>query len=178
MREISTALASVLFFSIFVPSAYAQPQAKADLKNADGKSVGMATLREIKGGVLLTVEAKELSLGLHAIHIHEVGKCEEPQFTSAGGHFNPTKVKHGLKSPEGGHGGDMPNLYVTKEGIARYQTLNDRITLGSGDMSVFDADGSTLVIHAIADDDTTAPAGNAGERIACGVITKDMPRKK
>jgi superoxide dismutase, Cu-Zn family len=180
MRKNIAVAIFALIFCLFAAAAYAQApaQGRADLKDANGKSVGSATLREVKGGVLISVEASGLAPGLHAIHVHETGKCEWPKFASAGGHFNPAKAKHGLKSPEGAHSGDMPDLYATKEGAARYQVLSDRITLGSGESSVFDADGSAVVIHANADDHMSDPAGNAGDRIACGVITKAPSKKK
>lgn len=145
-------------------------QATADLKDKDGRIVGMATFDEVSDGVLVSVEVKGISPGLHAIHIHAVGKCEGPAFSSAGGHFNPAHKKHGLKNPDGPHAGDMPNMYVAKDGIGRFAVLNDNITLRPGKHSVLDADGSALVIHAGADDQVTDPEGNAGARVACGVI--------
>lgn len=145
-------------------------QASAELKDRDGRTVGMATFREVGDGVLVSVEVKGISPGLHAIHVHAAGKCEGPAFTSAGGHFNPEQKKHGLKSPKGPHAGDMPNMYVAKNGVGRFEVLNDHIALKSGSRSVFDSDGSALVIHAGVDDNVTDPAGNAGDRIACGVI--------
>ena len=146
-------------------------QAKADLKNKDGQVVGSATFREGPGGVVVNVDVKGLSAGLHAVHVHAVGKCEGPAFTSAGGHFNPAQRKHGLKSPDGPHAGDLPNMYVAKDGSGRFEALTDHISLKTGDpSSVFDSDGSALVIHAGVDDYATDPTGNAGDRAACGVI--------
>ncbi len=177
-RELNFAVMIALVCLLFLAvDAYAQNQARADLKNADGKGVGNATLRETKDGVLVTVQVKGLPPGLHALHVHAVGKCEGPKFTSAGGHFNPMNKKHGLKSPEGPHAGDLPDIYVTKDGMGRYEALTDAITLKPGDMSVFDSDGSAVVIHAQPDDNATDPAGNAGDRIACGVITKAAGKK-
>ena len=154
------------------PPPQSSNQAVADLKDKDGKIVGMATFREATGGVLVSVEVKGLTPGLHAIHVHAVGKCEGPGFTSAGGHFNPAQKQHGLKNPQGPHAGDMPNMYVAKDGVGRFEVLNDNISLGAGDRSLFDADGSALVIHAGVDDYVTDPAGNAGDRVACGVIVR------
>ena len=153
-------------------------QARAELKSAEGKNVGTASLRETKEGVLITINAKGLPQGLHAVHVHAVGKCEGPAFTSAGGHFNPTNKKHGLKNSEGPHAGDLPDMYVNKDGVGRYEVLMDGIRLDSGGTSVFDADGSAVVVHASPDDNTTDPAGNSGDRIACGVITKAAATKK
>lgn len=151
----------------------AQPpvQASAQLMDRTGKTVGTATFREAAGGVIVNVEVNGLSSGLHAVHVHAVGKCEGPAFTSAGGHFNPAQRKHGLKSPDGPHAGDLPNMYVAKDGSGRFEALTDHITLKTGDpSSVFDSDGSALVIHAGVDDYATDPTGNAGDRAACGVI--------
>jgi superoxide dismutase, Cu-Zn family len=164
-------LAGILFLLIHVASAYAQNHARADIKNAEGKSVGTASLRETKDGVLMTVNVKRLPEGLHAVHIHSVGKCEGPAFTSAGPHFNPMNKKHGLKNPAGPHAGDLPDIYVEKKGAGRYEVLLDSITLGSGEASIFDADGSAIIIHISADDNITDPTGNSGDHIACGVIT-------
>jgi len=122
--------------------------------------------------VLIVVRVRDLPPGLHAVHIHATGKCEAPQFTSAGGHFNPGNKKHGLRSGEGAHAGDLPNLYVARSGSGRFETLNDRITLSPGDNTVFDRDSSAIVIHAAGDDDVTDPTGNSGDRIACGVLVK------
>ena len=146
--------------------------ASAELKDKDGKTVGSAVLRDEPAGVVIEVQVKGLTPGLHAVHVHAVGKCEGPAFTTAGGHFNPTQKKHGLRSADGAHAGDLPNMYVAKDGSGRFEVLNDSITLKAGERSVFDADGSAIVIHAGPDDDMTDPAGNSGDRVACGVIAK------
>jgi Cu-Zn family superoxide dismutase len=174
MRLATGALAVAGLSLVIGCSAPPPPQmntlASADLKDKNGTSVGTATFREATGGVLVSVEVKGLTPGLHAVHVHAVGKCEGPAFTSAGGHFNPAQKKHGLRNPEGPHAGDMPNMYVAKDGTGRFEVLNDNISLKPGDRSVFDADGSALVIHAGVDDYVTDPTGNAGDRVACGVI--------
>src|SRR5213594_1312066 len=168
----------LLFLLIHTASAGAQNQARADLKDSAGKNIGSAVLSEHRDGVLITVNVKGLPQGLHAVHVHAVGKCEGPAFTSAGGHFNPLSKKHGLKNSEGPHAGDLPDMYVNKDGVGRYEVLMDNISLGSGETSIFYADGSAVVVHASPDDTTTDPAGNSGDRIACGVITKTAATKK
>ena len=145
-------------------------RASAQLKDKDGKVVGTAMLSERPGGVLIRVEAKGLTPGLHAVHVHAVGKCDGPAFTSAGGHFNPVGKKHGHKSAEGAHGGDLPNMLIAKDGAGRFEVLTDGFSLRAGPLSLFDADGSALVIHAGVDDYATDPTGNAGDRAACGLI--------
>jgi Cu-Zn family superoxide dismutase len=145
-------------------------RATAELKDGDGRVVGLATLRERSDGVLVRIEASGLKPGLHAVHVHAVGKCEGPSFSSAGGHFNPLGRKHGHKNVEGPHAGDVPNMLVAKDGSARFEVLTDGFTLRPGPLSLFDADGSALVIHVGVDDYVTDPTGNAGDRAACGVI--------
>jgi Cu-Zn family superoxide dismutase len=151
-------------------------QAIAELKDKDGKAVGTATFRESSGGVTVNVNVKGLTPGLHAVHVHAVGQCEAPAFTSAGGHFNPAQKKHGHKSPEGAHAGDLPNMLVAKDGTGRFEAFTDGMTLKSGATSVFDKDGSALVVHVGVDDYVTDPTGNAGDRAACGIITLTQSR--
>ena len=163
-------LAGILLLSLHTANAHAQGQGHADIKNAGGKTIGTASVRETKDGVLLVIDVRGLPEGLHAVHVHAVGKCEGPAFTSAGPHFNPLNKKHGLENAAGPHVGDLPDMYVEKNGIGRYEVLLDSITLGSGETSIFDADGSAIVIHVTADDNVSDPVGNSGDRIACGVI--------
>lgn len=161
------AAAGVVAFSF---AAQAQT-AKASLKDATGKDVGSVLLLQTPHGVLLKMSLKGVEPGEHAFHIHAVGKCEAP-FTSAGGHFNPASRKHGMEAAEGAHAGDMPNLYIPANGELRIDVANHMITLAKGQLnSVFDADGSSIIIHAGPDDYKTDPTGNAGDRIVCGVIT-------
>ena len=145
----------------------AQSGAKADIKNAQGQSIGSATMTETPHGVLLSVNLTAAPAGPHAFHIHGVGKCEAP-FTSAGGHLNPAGKKHGLKSVEGPHAGDLPNITVPTGGALTFEVLAAGVTMAS----VMDADGSAVVLHAGVDDYATDPAGAAGARIACGVVVK------
>lgn len=144
------------------------------MKDAKGMSVGSATISEPKAGkgVTIKLNLKGLPPGEHALHIHMTAKCEAPGFTTAGGHFNPAKKKHGLENPEGHHAGDMKNFTVTAKGTAKAIVMDADVTLGSGDNSVFTGGGTALMIHAKADDLKTDPTGNAGDRIACGTITK------
>jgi Cu-Zn family superoxide dismutase len=166
------ALLIIAVFSLVTGCSTVAPgsRATAELKDKDGKSVGRADFHEVSDGVLVRLEVKGLAPGLHAVHVHTVGKCEAPGFTSAGGHFNPGGKKHGLKSSDGAHAGDLPNMLIAKDGSGRFEALTDAITLKAGSNSVFDADGSALVIHVGVDDYMTDPTGNAGDRAACGLI--------
>jgi Cu-Zn family superoxide dismutase len=143
------------------------------LMDAKGQPVGTAKIADAnKGGVVIQLNVKGLPPGEHAAHVHQNAKCEGPAFTTAGGHFNPEMKHHGLDNPEGPHAGDMPNFMVTPKGTAKATLVDPRVNLGAGDHSVFTNGGTALVIHAKADDMKTDPAGNAGDRIACGTIAR------
>jgi superoxide dismutase, Cu-Zn family len=145
--------------------------ATVTLHDAQGQQVGTATLEEGVSGVRIDVDVTGLTAGTHAFHIHQTGECTAPEFSSAGGHFNPTNAQHGLENPQGPHAGDMQNFDVSDDGTADFAVDNDRVTLAAGTNSLLDTDGSALVIHASADDNVSDPSGNAGDRVACGVIT-------
>jgi Cu-Zn family superoxide dismutase len=160
--------AALLAVAVSMPVNSAE-MANAQLKDSSGKAVGDVDLMQTPSGVLIKLQIKGLTPGEHAFHVHAVGKCEAP-FESAGPHFNPANHKHGILSGEG-HAGDMPNLHVPQSGELSVEVVNSAISLEQGKLnSVFDNDGSSLVVHAKADDYKTDPAGNAGDRIACGVI--------
>lgn len=148
------------------PSA---PSARAEMRDSSGQLVGSAVFEQTPHGVLLSLQLSALPPGAHGLHIHSVGVCEPP-FASAGDHFAAAGRLHGFRSPAGPHAGDATNLDVNQGGSARADFMFPDVTLSPGPNSLFDADGSSLVVHANADDYTTDPSGNSGARIACGVI--------
>jgi Cu-Zn family superoxide dismutase len=143
-------------------------EASASLSNADGGNVGSVTLTETPNGTLVHAKLEGLPPGTHAIHVHAVGECEPP-FKSAGGHFDPEDNSHGFLSEDGMHAGDLPNIHVPNSGALEVEMLATEVAL---DDELFDDDGAAIVIHEKADDYKTDPAGDAGDRIACGVIER------
>jgi Cu-Zn family superoxide dismutase len=142
---------------------------EADLLGADGAPIGKVTLTQMARGVHIQADASGLPPGVHAFHIHAVGLCEPP-FTSAGGHYNPTDEEHGWNNPKGYHVGDLPNVRIQEDGVLAIEYFSDAVTLGEGNTTLFDADGSSIVIHEGPDDYHSDPAGHAGNRIACAVV--------
>jgi Cu-Zn family superoxide dismutase len=145
--------------------------AMAKLIDADKKQVGEAHLQQTPTGILIQLSLSHIAPGTHAFHIHQVGKCDVPDFKSAGGHFNPFEEEHGILNKDGQHAGDLPNIHVPESGTLTVEALTTHITLNQGKNQVLDPDGAALVIHSSSDDYRTNPAGDAGQRIACGVIT-------
>ncbi len=146
--------------------------ANADFVNAQGQKIGTAVITQTANGVKIDANIAQLPPVTHAFHIHAVGKCEVPDFKSAGGHFNPAGKQHGKDNPNGPHAGDMLNFEVGADGTAKFSIVNTTVSLDEGANSLFHEGGTALVIHEKADDYKTDPAGNAGNRIACGVVQK------
>jgi Cu-Zn family superoxide dismutase len=171
MRIFMSLVASVFFLGIGIQPAWSDSSMTVPMKNTGGDKVGEAKLTQTPHGVLIQLELSKIPAGIRAFHIHEVGECEPP-FESAGAHFNPSDKKHGFLDQKGRHAGDLPNIHVPEGGELVVEVLAPQVTLQNGKNSLFDADGSALVIHEKADDYQSDPAGDAGSRIACGVISK------
>jgi len=165
-------IAFIALFASLPLLASAAPAASATLRDAQGKVVGTATLTPAEGGVKVAVVVSGVTPGPHGFHVHAAGKCEGPDFKSAGGHFNPASKEHGLENPKGAHAGDMPNLPVGPDGAGKGEFLARGATLDPGPGSLFPEVGTAVVLHAAPDDMKSDPAGNAGARIACGVVER------
>jgi Cu-Zn family superoxide dismutase len=138
------------------------------LVGASGQTLGTVRAWQTPGGVTFRIDATGLPLGIHGVHVHAVGRCDPPDFASAGPHWNPAGRKHGFNAPAGPHAGDLPNVTVAPNGV-----LGESVTLsGASFASLLDADGAALVLHAAADDYLTDPSGNSGARIACAVLSR------
>jgi len=168
-------LISLLCAASFAAGA-AEPKmqtATAEFINAKGERIGTATLVQSAAGVLIEAQLTGLPHGMHAFHVHAVGKCDAATgFKSAGDHYAARRKQHGFLVEGGPHSGDMTNQYVPIDGVLRASVLNPDVTLTPGEATLFDEDGSSLVLHAGEDDYRTQPSGNAGDRIACAVVKR------
>jgi superoxide dismutase, Cu-Zn family len=170
MRKFIVLVGSVLWLS--APGYSKGKDVTVTLKDAQGADVGTVSIKPAGHGVALKLNLHGLTPGEHALHFHQNAKCEGPDFKSAGPHFNPEGKKHGLENPEGAHAGDMLNFTADEKGNAKATIVNKNVDLGDDAHSLFSNGGTALVVHAKHDDMKSDPAGNAGDRIACGVITK------
>lgn len=170
-----TYLAVVLLFvlAISCQSLRGKPTATAEFLNGKNEKIGTASLYQSSNGVKIYVEVSNLPPGTHAFHIHEFGECHGPDFKSSKGHFNPMNKKHGKNNPDGPHAGDLENFEVGKDGKASFTRTANMVTLEEGFAnSLFREGGTCLMIHEKADDYSTDPTGNAGNRLACAKIEK------
>ncbi|MFI5376836.1 MAG: superoxide dismutase family protein [Candidatus Rokuibacteriota bacterium] len=166
------AVAAMLAGCASTPADKGPLSAEAVLKDKEGKQVGVATLIQTPEGVRIALTGYRLPPGSHGLHVHAVGLCEPPEFTSAGAHFNPGAKQHGRLNAAGPHAGDLPNLVVAASGEGGIDVTTKVFTLAAGPTSLLGEKGTAVVVHANPDDEKTDPTGNSGGRIACGVITK------
>ena len=150
------------------------PVAVAELKSPEGDRIGRAELRDTPSGVLVRLALENAPTGVHAFHLHETGRCDAPSFESAGGHFNPSTAEHGFENAKGPHAGDLPNVHIPASGTLEIEVLAHAALRGTA--GLLDGDGSAIVLHGGADDYSTDPAGGAGPRVACGVLTPGIDR--
>lgn len=137
------------------------------LVGSSGQQIGTVRMWETPGAVSFRVEGNGIAVGRKGLHVHAVGRCDAPAFTTAGSHWNPASRQHGLSNPQGPHAGDLPNVPVAANG-----TLRETVVLSGASLAALrDADGSALVLHAGEDDNVTDPSGNSGDRIACAVLS-------
>ena len=154
-------------------AAHAADIARAAVIDPEGAVIGQATFEQTPTGVLVFVDVRDLPPGAHGIHLHAVGSCT-PNFKAATGHINPGNVAHGLRNPDGPDNGDLPNLYVARDGTARAEFFTTRVSVSGGTMpALLDEDGSAVIIHESPDDHLTQPIGGAGGRIGCGIIAME-----
>lgn len=172
MRIYTLLIAFLLFcFTIGCTQSHASKEAVATIIDSKGMNVGKVKITENHDGVQVNVKAQNLPAGPHAFHIHAIGKCSAPDFKSAGPHFNPEGKQHGHHNPQGSHAGDLGNITVKSDGTFELTKKLDGITLEAGQKnSLFQSEGTAFVIHEKPDDEKTDPTGNAGDRIACGVV--------
>ena len=169
---------AVYFFTLVAPflltggtiAADAPLNARATIINLAGTAIGTAQLSQAGDGVTIQLAVNGLAPGTHGFHIHENGVCAPPDFKSAGGHFNPLHKQHGISNPRGSHAGDLPNLEAAADGSVKTTAVARNVTLAQGPAFLLKPGGTSIVIHAGADDNKSDPAGNSGARIACGVI--------
>lgn len=180
MRKTLFCVAGMLFAA--QPTLAAQKaHAVAHMKALDGSAVGTIDFAQSNRGTLITFDLHGLSPGAHAVHIHTSGNCDaKVKFTSAGPHFSPEPKMHGFMVKGGPHPGDLPNQWAAADGTLHASITTNSFSLGNGKKSIFDRDGAAIIVHAKGDDYTSQPAGNSGDRVACGVIMRTAgpkPRK-
>ena len=158
--------------------AVQKPHAVAHMKALDGGAAGTVDFAQTGHGVLITLDLRGLSPGAHAIHVHTSGNCDaKTKFTSAGPDFSPDQKPHGFMVKGGPHPGDLPNQWAAADGTLHASTITTMFALGNGKKSIFDRDGAAIIVHANADDYASQPAGNSGDRVACGVIVRTVGPK-
>lgn len=180
MRYVIVALGMGLLFHA-APSAQnptgttgdAMTTASASLMDAQGRAIGQARFEQTPHGVLVKLDLKNATPGIHGLHIHDVGRCDGPSFESAGGHFDAAARQHGFLNPRGHHAGDLPNIEVPASTQLSLEHMMANVTLDPGPRTLLDTNGSSIVIHAGKDDYMTEPAGDSGDRLACGRIMRD-----
>jgi Cu-Zn family superoxide dismutase len=148
------------------------PSAGATLRDSSGRVVGSAVFLQESDGVRILLDLKGVASGIKGVHIHAVGRCDGPDFESAGAHFNPKKTEHGTENPRGPHAGDLPNITVDDKGLGHLEFTATLVNVKTGPASLLDGQRTALVLHEGPDDQRTDPAGNSGRRIACGVIER------